>query len=97
VNDELEKLILKRKQYMHSMYISLFQIILVLLVPSVLAAYLGNYLKSSFETGSLFTLLLVIIAISLSWVYIYRIYKKTDKEMCELDKSIREIKKQISN
>jgi undecaprenyl pyrophosphate phosphatase UppP len=74
---------------------SLFQIIILLLAPVFLAVLLGNYLNDKFLTGSLVTFLLAVAAMALSWIPIWKIYKRVDTRMVELDTLIKEEKQKI--
>jgi ABC-type phosphate transport system permease subunit len=68
---------------------SLVQIILLLLVPVLFAVLFGNYLNNRFQTGSILTFVLALVATALSWLPIWKIYKRIDQRMVELDTLIR--------
>ncbi len=90
----LEELKRAREQLGSQLLASLFQIILLLLVPVFLSVLLGNFLNQKFQTGDLLTFFLACVALALSWIPIWKIYKKIDTRMVELDSLIREYSKE---
>ncbi len=79
----------EREQLGGQLLKSLIQIIFLLLVPVFFAVLLGNYLNERFQTGSLLTFGLALSATGLAWIPIWKIYKKVDQRMVELDYLIR--------
>lgn len=85
----LSELRAEREQLGGQLLKSLVQIIFLLLVPVFFAVLFGNYLNEKFQTGSMLTFVFALAATVLAWVPIWRIYKKVDQRMVELDTLIR--------
>jgi cation transport ATPase len=85
----LSELCAEREQLGGQLLKSLIQIIFLLLAPVFFAVLFGNYLNERFQTGSLLTFILALSATVLAWIPIWKIYKKVDQRMVELDTLIR--------
>jgi hypothetical protein len=89
---DLEDLIQKRTELSAHMVVLMVQILIILLTPLAVVIYATNLLNSIFNTGKLVAIPLTVSALALSWISIWKIYTKVDKDMSELDKQIRDIK-----
>jgi uncharacterized membrane protein (DUF485 family) len=94
---ELSELQAEREAMIARLTVSLLQIFGILFIPVVAAVLLGNFIDARYNTGSLLTFGLAILVMAISWIYIWKIYKKIDTKMMELDAQIKEKKENIKD
>ena len=86
---KLGDLLKERESAMLSLFYSLFYIIPIITLPSIIVAIIGNMLNEKFGTGRGLTLVMVIFVMLISWTAIYKMYYKINKKMVELDEKIK--------
>lgn len=89
---QLEELIQRRAELGAEVVILLFKIVLILLLPVAGALYATNLLSSLFSVSRLVAIPFTLLALAVSWVSIWKIYRKVDLEMTNLDKQIKDLK-----
>lgn len=91
----LSELQAEREVLIGRLSVSLFQIFGILFVPVVAAVFAGNFLDKKYGTGDLLTFGLACLVMGISWIYIWKIYKKIDNKMIELDGLIKKEKENL--
>ncbi|MEN9852196.1 MAG: hypothetical protein RI996_139 [Candidatus Parcubacteria bacterium] len=91
----LSELQAEREVLIGRLSVSLFHIFGILFVPVVASVFLGNFLDKKYGTGDLVTFGLACLVMGISWIYIWKIYKKIDNKMIELDRLIIKEKESI--
>lgn len=84
----IRELEFKRDQYVNRLTLMLLEITVVLGVPAGIAAYVGKKIIGSTET----TILLLAIALVLSWAYIIYRHQKLSREVSAIEYELKTLK-----
>lgn len=82
---DLDKLLEERDSAGSKAIVMSFQIMAILTIPVLAVLYIGTY----FTLPKVLTFVLCVVALSVSWITVYKIYKKVDILMTGLDEKIK--------
>jgi uncharacterized membrane protein YciS (DUF1049 family) len=87
----------EREGLIAKLSVSLLQVFGILFIPVVAAVFVGKGIDARYNTGSLLTFALAASVMAISWIFIWKIYKRIDNKMIELDREIKEEKDKLKD
>ncbi len=84
--DSLE---VKKKRLHNKLYMMMIEIIFIFGIPAVVGFFLGKFLDTTFGTGRTWSIIVLLFAFIISWIYLIARVRKIGKEIKMVEKELK--------
>lgn len=91
-----EELKIKKNKLHNRLYMMMIEIIFIFGVPALIAVFVGGKIDTSLSSGRQWTIIALVIAFVLSWVFLIMRVKKIGKDIKEVENQLKDEVKEIS-
>jgi len=95
--EEIKVLLVKRDKIITGFFWLALKIAFIFGIPAFIGAYLGRKIDKANESGFTFTVIFLVVAFIVSWVFVYFEYKKISKKTKEIEDKIKVLREEIKS
>jgi len=90
-----EELNTHKKKLQNRLYSMMIEIIFIFGIPAILAVFLGGKIDATLDSGRQWTIVALVVAFIVSWIFLVVRVLKIGKDLKEIDRQIKENKNEV--